>query len=140
MIKTKINVFMFSWYLTVNLIWLTTSSHRDDLNHAQIYFQVIVLVSWIFSVAFNTPMFLIATFDDKKQFCVWNWPQEWMSKVYSVAWLLVVVLPLIVMAGLYSRVARTLWFKHHSIHLSREQRVGVKIYVSRYFPLTHFNL
>lgn len=102
--------------------------------------KVIVLVSWIFSVAFNIPMFLTATFDDKKQFCVWNWPQEWMSKVYSVAWLLVVVLPLIVMAGLYSRVARTLWFKHHSIHLSREQRVGVKIYVSRYFPLTHFNL
>ncbi|XP_027038327.1 pyroglutamylated RF-amide peptide receptor-like [Pocillopora damicornis] len=102
-------------------------SNRRNFTKLKFKFQVIVLVSWIFSVAFSIPMFLTATFDDKKQFCVWNWPQKWMSKAYSVAWLLVVVLPLIVMAGLYSRVARTLWFKHHSIHLSREQRGVIRV-------------
>ncbi|XP_022805047.1 substance-K receptor-like isoform X2 [Stylophora pistillata] len=99
-------------------------SNRGNLTKRKL--KVIVLVSWIFPVAFNIPMFLIATFDNKKQFCIWNWPQEWMPKAYSMAWLFVVVVPLIFMVELYFNVVRTLWFKRHSIHLSHEQRVRVK--------------
>lgn len=96
--------------------------HKEKPRH-----EVIVLVSWIFSVAFNIPMFLIATFDNKKQFCIWNWPQEWMPKAYSMAWLFVVVVPLIFMVGLYFNVVKTLWFKRHSIHLSHEQRGVIRV-------------
>ena len=121
------------------LIWSAISSpvkfSQSCSNMPGELFQLIVLVSWIFSVAFSIPMFLIATFDNKKQFRVWNWPQKWMSKAYSVAWLLVVVLPLIVMAGLYCNVVSTLWFKP----LSRQQRVRVKKLVSRSFISAHFN-
>ena len=47
-----------------------------------------------------------------------------MAKAYSVAWLGVVVLPLIFMVGLYSNVVRTLWFKQQHDHLADEQRVS----------------
>ena len=49
-----------------------------------------------------------------------------MAMVYSLAWLLLIVLSLIMMVGLYSRVVYTLWFKHDDDNqLTSQQRVSV---------------
>ena len=42
-----------------------------------------------------------------------DWPQEWMAKVNGMAWVLVTgVIPICLMAGLYSRVVHTLWYQN----------------------------
>ncbi|XP_022784191.1 pyroglutamylated RFamide peptide receptor-like isoform X2 [Stylophora pistillata] len=75
--------------------------------------KVIVLCSWIFAVFFNLPLFLVRTFEmaEANNYCVQIWPEKWMSSVYCVAWLFLVVASAVTMTVLYSRVIYTLW--HH---------------------------
>lgn len=88
--------------------------------------SVIIPVTWIFSLIFYMPFFLVAEFDTKVGFCTWKWPDKWMRKAYSVLWVLFVALPLALMVRLYSRVVYTLWFKRcDDNQLTFRQRVSV---------------
>ena len=63
-------------------------------------------------MAFNVPLFLVATFDKSVGHCKWGWPESWMAAAYNIVWIvLLAIIPLIVMTGLYSKVVQTLWFK-----------------------------
>ena len=67
--------------------------------------------------------------------CVDTWSEDWMSKAYTLAWDVVVFVPLALMVGLYSRVVYTLWFKRDDDNQpNHQQRVSVfksfKIYLS----------
>ena len=94
-------------------------------------FQMIVLFSWVFSVIFNIPLFLVRTFEKEKSSnsCVQSWPAEkWMSTVYCLAWLLLVVASVGIMVVLYSKVVCTLWFKRNGDNRSTcQQQVSVSI-------------
>lgn len=91
-----------------------------------LWFQVIIPITWIFSIIFYLPFFLVAEFDTKVGFCSWKWPEIWMRKAYSVLWLGFAVLPLLLMVKLYSRVVYTLWIKRcDDNQLTFRQRVSV---------------
>ena len=75
-------------------------------------FQVIIPGSWIFSVIFNLPLFLIV--EVKGGYCknVWVYGQDWMPKAYDLLWSSLVAVSVAMMAGLYSRIVYTLWLKN----------------------------
>ena len=88
-------------------------------------FQVIVITSWVFSIIFNIPKFLVRTFDNQKNHCVQTWPKKWMIKAYSLAWLFLVVVSVGIMIVLYSKVVYTLWCKPNDGNpLNYQQRVS----------------
>ncbi len=54
------------------------------------------------------------------------YPDDWMGKAYSVAWLVVVYFSLLLMVGLYSRTVYTLWFKRNDDNqLTNQQKVSL---------------
>ena len=57
--------------------------------------------------------------------CERIWPEKWMPRAYNVAWFVVMaIIPLTVMAGLYSRVVFRLWFQHtEGNELTQQQQV-----------------
>ena len=73
---------------------------------------MIIAISWIFSLIFNLPVFLVRSFDDKSQQCFLSYPEEWIIKARETAWLVLTVVPLLIMIGLYYRVVHLLWFKN----------------------------
>jgi len=59
-------------------------------------------------------------------YCNYKWPKLWMKKAYVSTWNAFVVLSFMLMAGLYSRVVYTLWFKHNDVfELTYQQQVRV---------------
>ena len=75
---------------------------------------MIIAGSWIFSSLFNIPLFLVVGFNKATNSCAQLFPEEWMATVNSWAWLLLPALSTALMAGLYSRVVYTLWFKNNN--------------------------
>ena len=68
----------------------------------------------MFAIALNMPLILVTIFDETTGDCKWNWPKSWMGAANETTWLvLLAIVPLIVMAGLYSKVVYTLWFKRN---------------------------
>lgn len=89
---------------------------------------MIIAVSWVFSLLFNIPLFLVMGIRKKKNrtYCGEIFPERWMAMVYSLAWLLLIVLSLVMMVVLYSSLVYTLWFKHDDDNqLTSQQRVSV---------------
>ena len=72
---------------------------------------MIIPGSWIFSLIFNMPLFLVV--DEKGKYCtnVLVSGQDWMPKAYHLLWSSLVGVAVALMAGLYSRIVYTLWFK-----------------------------
>ncbi|XP_027038299.1 pyroglutamylated RF-amide peptide receptor-like [Pocillopora damicornis] len=87
--------------------------------------KVIVITSWVFSIIFNIPKFLVRTFDNQKNHCVQTWPKKWMIKAYSLAWLFLVVVSVGIMIVLYSKVVYTLWCKPNDGNPLNYQQRGV---------------
>ena len=58
--------------------------------------------------------------------CGFIFPEDWMGRAYSVAWLVVVDLSLLLMVVLYSRTVYALWFKRNDngIQLTYQQKVS----------------
>ena len=51
---------------------------------------------------------------------------EWLRKPYIVYWTAIVVAAMVLMAGLYSRIVYTLWFKRDTENqLTFQQRVSI---------------
>ena len=72
---------------------------------------MIIAGSWIFSPLFSIPLFLVTGFNKSTNTCAQIFPEKWMAIVNSWAWFLLPALSTALMAGLYSRVVYTLWFK-----------------------------
>ena len=53
--------------------------------------------------------------------------EEWITKAYFFPWSATVIVATVLMAGLYSRIVHTLWFKHDPDNqLTFQQRVRSK--------------
>ncbi|KAL9957197.1 hypothetical protein ACROYT_G038806 [Oculina patagonica] len=63
--------------------------------------------------------------EESGNFCQFIWVKDWMPKAYSIAWLVVVVASVLLMAVLYSRVVYTLWFKRSDDNQQTHQQKGV---------------
>ncbi|KAL9957208.1 hypothetical protein ACROYT_G038817 [Oculina patagonica] len=90
--------------------------------------KTIIPGSWLLALIFNIPLFLVVDIEKETSgnFCVHAWPEEWMGKAYSWALLVLqTVLPLSMMAVLYSRVVYTLWFKRNVANKQTHQQRGV---------------
>ena len=85
--------------------------HYDNQKLCSLPFQVIIPGSWIFSVIFNLPLFLVVEVKDGYCKNVWVYGQDWMPKAYDLLWSSLVAVSVAMMAGLYSRIVYTLWFK-----------------------------
>ena len=106
-----------------------------------LHFQVIIPGSWIFSLIFNVPLFLVV--EVKGGYCknVWVNGQDWMPKAYNLLWSSMVVVAVAVMAGLYSRIVYILWLKRAEENPPTfQQRVSTSdkskfLYVQKSFTL-----
>ncbi|KAL9957240.1 hypothetical protein ACROYT_G038852 [Oculina patagonica] len=89
--------------------------------------KVIIPGSWVFALMFTLPEFFVRDILKTKDgnLCLLIYPDDWMGKAYSVAWLVVVDLSLLVMVVLYSRVVYTLWFKRDDNNQLTDQQKGV---------------
>ena len=83
--------------------------------------------AWIFSLIVTIPLFLVINFENESETCAAEWPEKWMPRTYTVAWFVILaVIPLTLMAGFYSRVVYTLWFKQiDDSEPTHQQKVGV---------------
>jgi len=111
-------------------VWILPSKSSDFTEHTWIcylLFQMIIAVSWVFSLIFNIPLFLVMDIRKKNNRTYRGeiFPERWMATAYSLAWLFLIVLSLFMMVVLYSRVVYTLWFKHDDDNqLNCQQRVS----------------
>lgn len=79
---------------------------------SKVKLRALVLSSWTFAFLLNLPLFFIMSYDRETNFCIENWPNSLLPKVYGVIWFCVVgALPIIFMAVLYSKVVYQLWMK-----------------------------
>ena len=72
---------------------------------------MIIPGSWIFSLIFNLPLFLIVEVKDGYCKNAWVYGQDWMPKAYDLLWSSLVAVAVAMMAGLYTRIVYTLWLK-----------------------------
>ena len=71
-----------------------------------------VIMSWIFALLLNLPLFFIMSYDEEMDFCTENWPHPVLPKLYGVLWFTVVgALPILCMTILYSKVVYQLWVR-----------------------------
>ena len=59
----------------------------------------------------------------------WVYGEDWIPKAYDLLWSATVGLAVVLMAGLYSRIVYTLWFKRdHDLdnEVTFQQRVSIK--------------
>ena len=100
--------------LCTNHIWGNCNSYEPYTS----LFQAIILGSWIFSLIVNISLFLALSV--KGNACGWM-NEEWMPKAYFLYWSAMAI-----MAGLYSRIVYTLWFKRdRDNQLAAQQRVSI---------------
>lgn len=85
--------------------------------------------SWIFSIIINLPLFVVVTVRDNTCVNIWVYGEDWLPKAYDILWSSTVLLAVVLMAGLYSRVVYTLWFKRdvHDNQLAFQQRGVIRM-------------
>ena len=78
----------------------------------------------------NLPLFFIMQYDEDAHFCMEHWSNEWLSKAYSILWLFLAgIIPVMMMAALYSRVVYAMWLKDEENNPKNARQVGtVKTY------------
>ena len=86
-------------------------------------FQVIIPGSWIVGLLINIPTLMALNLKDNA--CKWM-DEEWLQKGVLVLWSAIIVAAMVLMAGLYSRIVYTLWFKRNAENqLAFQQRVSI---------------
>ena len=107
--------------------------------------KVIIVCCWIFTTAFNLPLFFAIYYDKEKKFCLEAWPTPAYGKANSTVWLVVVgVIPAFLMASLYTRVVYDLWFKQMNgntqlaVRRSRKKVTKVVLSVSVIYAVSWF--
>ncbi|KAL9980591.1 hypothetical protein ACROYT_G009198 [Oculina patagonica] len=107
--------------------------------------KVIIVCCWIFTTAFNLPLFFAIYYDQEKMFCLESWPTPAYGKANSTAWLIVVgIIPAFLMTSLYTRVVYDLWFKQMNVNTqiavrrSRKKVTKVVLIVSVIYAVSWF--
>ena len=107
--------------------------------------KIVIVCCWIFTVAFNLPLFFVIYYDLNKKFCLESWPSVTSGKINSTFWLVVVgIIPAVIMTSLYSRVICNLWFKKTNefvqiaIRRSRKKVTKVALIVSVIYVISWF--
>ena len=69
-------------------------------------------------------------FKVKDNACAWM-DEEWLGKPFILLWTAIVVAAMVLMAGLYSRIVYTLWFKRDPENqLTFQQRVSINKFIT----------
>ncbi|XP_020608179.1 pyroglutamylated RFamide peptide receptor-like [Orbicella faveolata] len=84
--------------------------------------KVIIPGSWIFALIFF--ILYITGSNVKDNACV-RMDEEWLQKAETLLWSVIVVAAMVLMAGLYSRIVYTLWFKCDPENQLAFQQMGV---------------
>ena len=72
-------------------------------------------------------MFLMIKVEGSACVNVWVYGEDWIPKAYDLVWSAMVGLAVVLMAGLYSRIVYTLWFKRDPDNeITFQQRVSIK--------------
>ena len=107
--------------------------------------KTVVISCWIFTTAFNLPLFFAIYYDKEKEFCLESWPSPVYSRINSAVWLLMVgIIPAAIMLFLYSRVVYDLWFKkvdeatQVAVRKSRKKVTKLVLIVSAIYAVTWF--
>ena len=107
--------------------------------------KIAIVCCWIFTVAFNLPLFFVIYYDLNKKFCLESWPSVTSGKINSTFWLVVVgIIPAVIMTSLYSRVICNLWFKKTNefvqiaVRRSRKKVTKVALIVSVIYVISWF--
>lgn len=84
--------------------------HDEKRRISKTKLKFIIPACWLFSFLWNLPLFLVVRYSKDSDFCHEVWPLRWYLKAYSMCWLIVIgLLPVSIMAFLYSRVVCKLW-------------------------------
>lgn len=85
--------------------------------------------SWIFAVIINLPLFVVVTVKDNTCVNIWVYGENWKHRAYDMVWNSAALLTMVLMAGLYSRIVYTLWFKRdvHDNQLAFQQRGVIRM-------------
>ena len=100
--------------------------HRITINKLKIF----VPVCWVTSALLTIPVLYNGEFDERDMKCRRRWP-PWLSKLYySYCFIFMGILPIGIMAGLYSKVLYRLWFQNSdpnnaTVHAVRRSRKSV---------------
>ena len=107
--------------------------------------KVIIVCCWIFTTAFNLPLFFVIYYNRDKKFCLESWPSVTSGKINSTFWLVVVgIIPAVIMTSLYSRVVCNLWLKKTNefvqivVRRSRKKVTKVALIVSVIYVISWF--
>ena len=91
---------------------VVTRPYFSIQNFSKAKLRALVLMSWIFALLLNLPLFFIMSYDERTDFCIENWPNSLLPKLYGILWFTVVgALPILFMTTLYSKVVYQLWVK-----------------------------
>ena len=73
-------------------------------------------------------MFLMIKVEGKACVNMWVYGEDWIPKAYDLLWSAMVGVAVLLLAGLYSRIVYTLWFKHdRDNQLTFQPRVSIKV-------------
>ena len=107
--------------------------------------KIIVIFCWIFTIAFNFPLFFAIYYDKENMFCLEAWPSPGFGKANSTSWLVVVgIIPATIMISLYARVVHDLWFKklngnvQIAVRKSRRKVTKIVLIVSVIYAVSWF--
>lgn len=85
--------------------------HRHDRRISTAKLPFLLTSCWIFTILLNLPLFLVMKYDETQNFCVENWPENFLPRAYGILWLLYGgLLPIPIMGYLYIRIVCALWF------------------------------
>jgi hypothetical protein len=89
-------------------------SEKGRINNRKL--KYIIVGSWLASLLWNSPLFINVTYRYDIEKCGEVWPNQILPKIYSFGWNVVVgAIPMSIMAYMYTKVVRTLWFKTDTI-------------------------
>ncbi|XP_078345955.1 QRFP-like peptide receptor isoform X1 [Oculina patagonica] len=84
--------------------------HDEKRRISKTKLKFIIPACWVFAFIWNFPLFLLLKYDEVIDFCYEDWPSGWYMNAYSLGWLIVIgIIPLTIMASLYTRVVFNLW-------------------------------
>ena len=77
--------------------------------------KVFIPGCWAVALVFNSPYLFTYYYNPSFGRCLLAWPLPWLGRLYSLLWFVIAgVVPGGIMAVLYSRVIRQLWFGHNT--------------------------
>lgn len=94
--------------------------HDEKKRISKTKLKYIIPACWVFSIIWNFPLFLLLKYDEVIDFCYEDWPSGWYMNAYSLGWLIAIgIIPLTIMASLYSQVVIKLWVRSQPVELTQ---------------------